>query len=188
MKQIKALILFSLMFFNCCSSISSEKLELSKQLKNSSYFPPEINDYYGFSRSLYELNEPLIFNLKKENYEIYRLTSSVEMSGEVDVDRIIKKNNDTYLVKVSKNLKGNKSSKTKISLEKFIRFKSKLDSFHIQNFKPNISNSVDDGIQYSMEIYDGKKYNVIFRNNPQTGKGADPKFIQVTKLFNEIGK
>lgn len=184
MKQIATLILCFLLVFNSCSSIN----ELSKPIENSSYFPKGTEDFYNFSRTLFKLNEPIISNIKKENIEIYRLTSSIEMSGELDVDRIIKKDNNIYLIIINKNLRRTKSSKTKISLEKFEEFKSKLNSFHIQNFKSNISNSVDDGIQYSMEIYDGEKYSVIFRNNPQTGKGADPIFLEVAKLFNEIKK
>ena len=186
MKRIATLIFSSLLFLISCSSIPSEKLKLSAPLKDSSYFPKEIDDYYGFSRILYQLNEPEISNIKKENFETYRLTSLVAMSGEIDVDRIIKKDNDIYLIKIRKNLNRSKTSKTKISLEKFEEFKSKLDSFQIQNFAPNISNSVDDGIQYSLEILDGKNYFVIFRNNPQTGKGADFRFLEVAKLFTEI--
>lgn len=30
--------------------------------------------------------------------------------------------------------------------------------------------NVDDGIQYALEFYEGGKYSVITRNNPQTGK------------------
>ncbi len=186
MKQISAVLICSSLFLSSCSSIFLEKLELSKPIKNSSYFPEEVDDYYNFSRILYELNEPVFFNNKTGNLEVYRLTSMIEMSGELEVARIIKKDDDIYLVEIIKNLKRNKSSKTKISLKKFKDFKSRLDSFQIHNFKPNISNSADDGIQYSMEIYDGKKYTVIFRNNPQSGKGADPQFLEIAELFSEI--
>lgn len=186
MKQIIISILSSLLFLISCSSMNSEKLEFSKPIQNSSYFPKEREDFYGISRDLYELNEPTIFTIKKENIEIYRLTSLVEMSGEIDIERIVKKDDDIYLIRIVKNLKSSKSTKTKISLEKFNEFKSKLNSYQIQNFRPHISNSVDDGIQYVMEINDGEKYYAIFRNNPQSGNGADPIFLEVAKLFNEI--
>ncbi len=188
MKPIIFSIISSVLMLISCSSVNSEKLEFSKPLQNTSYFPNESEDYYGISKHLYELNEPTISEIKKENIEIYRLTSLVEMSGEINVERIVKRDNDIYLIRIIKNLKRRKSTKTKISLEKFNEFKSKLNSYQIQNFDLHISNSVDDGIQYVMEINDGEKYNVIFRNNPQTGKGADPKFLEVAKLFDEIKK
>ena len=59
---------------------------------------------------------------------------------------------------------------------------------NFENLEGYKSNNVDDGIEYRFQYYFNGKYNVITRNNPQTGKGYDAVFLQITDLMYSLKK
>lgn len=137
-----------------------------------------------------------IFNLDKSleeiietNYtEIFRLISEVEMSGSSDI-LVIENKNDVYSVYyLEKEFKKVKTSKVNISREKYEKFIKELKELNFENLEGYKENAVDDGIKYRFQYYYNGKYNVITRNNPQTGKGFDGVFLQITDLMYSLKK
>ncbi|MBC7557617.1 MAG: hypothetical protein H7195_11720 [Chryseobacterium sp.] len=183
------LFLLLVVLINCKTS-HFENLGLVKPVKNISYLPPEFEKFDIFSYNLFELNEPKLFGLKDENIEIYRLTSVISFGGDNSVVTIIKNNLDNSIYKFIKvdSFKKRRILKKKIKISdlEFKNFTSNLNSFDIQNFPKNNFNNVDDGIQYLLEIYKNGKYSAFIRNNPQTGKNADAKFLGIIKLFYDL--
>ena len=148
---------------------------------NSTNYINRNNDIFNLDKSLEEI-------IETKDTEIFRLISEVEMSGSYDI-LVIEKKNEVYSVYYfEKEFKKIKTSKFKISKEKYESFIKKLKELNFENLDGYKSNSVDDGIEYRFQYYFNGKYNVITRNNPQTGKGYDAVFLQITDLMYSLKK
>ena len=165
MKTFLFFLLISLIVFSC----------------NSINYISKNNVIFNLDKSLEEI-------LKTRDTEIFSLISEVEMSGSYDI-LVIEKKNEVYSVYYfEKEFKKIKTSKFKISKEKYESFIKKLKELNFENLDGYKSNSVDDGIEYRFQYYHNGKYNVITRNNPQTGKGYDAVFLQITDLMYSLKK
>ena len=165
---MKKIILFFITFFTFYSCNSTNCIS-----KN--------NEIFNLNQSLEEI-------IQTENTEIFRLISEVEMSGSSDI-LVIENKNDVYSVYyLEKEFKKVKTSKIKISKEKYESFIKNLKELNFENLEGYKSNNVDDGIEYRFQYYFNGKYNVITRNNPQTGKGYDAVFLQITDLMYSLKK
>ena len=110
------------------------------------------------------------------------------MSGSSDI-LVIENKNDVYSVYyLEKEFKKVKASKIKISKEEYESFIKNLKELNFENLEGYKSNNVDDGIEYRFQYYFNGKYNVITRNNHQTGKGYDAVFLQITDLIYSLKK
>ena len=110
------------------------------------------------------------------------------MSGSSDI-LVIENKNDVYSVYyLEKEFKKVKTSKVNISREKYEKFIKELKELNFENLERYKENAVDDGIKYRFQYYYNGKYNVITRNTPQTGKGFDGVFLQITNLIYSLKK
>ena len=165
MKNILLYLLIFLSVFSC----------------NSTNYINRNNDIFNLDKSLEEI-------IETKDTEIFRLISAVEMSGSSDI-LVIENKNDVYSVyNLEKEFKKVKASKIKISKEEYESFIKKLKELNFENLEGYKSNNVDDGIEYRFQYYFNGKYNVITRNNPQTGKGYDAVFLQITDLMYSLKK
>ena len=165
---MKKIILFFITFFTFYSCNSTNCISKNDEI-------------FNLDKSLEEI-------IETNDTEIFRLISEVEMSGSSDI-LVIENKNDVYSVYyLEKEFKKIKTSKFKISKEKYESFIKKLKELNFENLDGYKSNSVDDGIEYRFQYYHNGKYNVITRNNPQTGKGYDAVFLQITDLMYSLKK
>ena len=145
-------------------------------------------NYISRNNEIFNLDKSLEEIIETKDTEIFRLISEVEMSGSSDI-LVIENKNDVYSVYyLEKEFKKVKTSKIKISKEEYESFIKKLKELNFENLDGYKSNSVDDGIEYRFQYYFNGKYNVITRNNPQTGKGYDAVFLQITDLMYSLKK
>ena len=110
------------------------------------------------------------------------------MSGSSDILVIENKNDVNSVYYLEKEFKKVKTSKVNISREKYEKFIKELKELNFENLEGYKENAVDDGIKYRFQYYYNGKYNVITRNNPQTGKGFDGVFLQITNLMYSLKK
>ena len=165
---MKKIILFFITFFTFYSCNSTNCISKNDEI-------------FNLDKSLEEI-------IETNDTEIFRLISEVEMSGSSDI-LVIENKNDVYSVYyLEKEFKKVKTSKIKISKEEYESFIKKLKELNFENLDGYKSNSVDDGIEYRFQYYHNGKYNVITRNNPQTGKGYDAVFLQITDLMYSLKK
>ena len=165
MKTILFYLLIFLILFSC----------------NSINYISRNNEIFNLDKSLEEI-------IETKDTEIFRLISEVEMSGSSDI-LVIENKNDVYSVYyLEKEFKKVKTSKIKISKEEYESFIKNLKELNFENLEGYKSNNVDDGIEYHFQYYFNGKYNVITRNNPQTGKGYDAVFLQITDLMYSLKK
>ena len=165
---MKKIILFFITFFTFYSCNSTNCISKNDEI-------------FNLDKSLEEI-------IETNDTEIFRLISEVEMSGSSDI-LVIENKNDVYSVYyLEKEFKKVKTSKVHISKEKYESFIKKLKELNFENLDGYKSNSVDDGIEYRFQYYHNGKYNVITRNNPQTGKGYDAVFLQITDLMYSLKK
>ena len=165
---MKKIILFFITFFTFYSCNSTNCISKNDEI-------------FNLDKSLEEI-------IETNDTEIFRLISEVEMSGSSDI-LVIENKNDVYSVYyLEKEFKKIKTSKFKISKEKYESFIKKLKELNFENLDGYKSNSVDDGIEYRFQYYHNGKYNVMTRNNPQTGKGYDAVFLQITDLMYSLKK
>ncbi|SFI35738.1 hypothetical protein [Halpernia frigidisoli] len=184
----KSIFLFSiLIFFINCKTNHFKKLGLVKPAIDISYLPPEFEESDLFSYNLFELNEPKIFGIKNKDLEIYRL-SSIAFGGGNSFITLIKNNDENSIFKYEIGYKKRRLfiKNIKISEVDFKRFTTSVNSFDLHNFPKNNSNNVDDGIQHLLEVYKNGQYSAFVRNNPQTGRSPDLKFLELTKLFYDL--
>lgn len=181
--MMKFNLILSILFL-ALFSCASNNLKINDSADKSSYFPEETEYGKSFSYHLRKLNEPKIFEIKDKNIEIYRLTSQGFGSG-TTVLRLTKQGDKINLTSID-SFKNTKKRDRKISPEKFNQFKEKLQSFDVDKFETYLQNPVDDGVQYCFEMYDKGNYKVIIRNNPQTGKYQDTKFLEIADLFYKL--
>ncbi len=145
-------------------------------------------NYISKNNVIFNLDKSLEEIIKTKDTEIFRLISEVEMSGSYDILVIEKKNVVYSVYYFEKEFKKIKTSKFKISKEKYESFIKNLKELNFENLEGYKSNNVDDGIEYRFQYYFNGKYNVITRNNPQTGKGYDAVFLQITDLMYSLKK
>lgn len=163
-KTILFLIIFSV--FNSCNSINY----ISKN-----------DEIFNLDKSLEEI-------IETEDTEVFRLISKVEMSGSSDILVIEHKENHYSIYYFEKEFKNIKTSKIQINKEKYESFIKKLKELNFENLEGYKENAVDDGIEYRFQYYYNGKYNVITRNNPQTGSGFDGVFLQIIDLMYSLKK
>ena len=145
-------------------------------------------NYINKNNEIFNLDKSLEEIIETKDTEIFRLISEVEMSGSSDI-LVIENKNDVYSVyNLEKEFKKVKASKIKISKEEYESFIKKLKELNFENLEGYKSNNVDDGTEYHFQYYFNGKYNVITRNNPQTGKGYDAVFLQITDLMYSLKK
>ena len=145
-------------------------------------------NYTSKNNVIFNLDKSLEEIIDNKDTEIFRLISEVEMSGSSDI-LVIENKNDVYSVYyLEKEFKKVKTSKVYISKEKYESFIKKLRELNFENLEGYKENAVDDGIKYRFQYYYNGKYNVITRNNPQTGKGFDGVFLQITNLMYSLKK
>ena len=165
MKNILLYLLIFLSVFSC----------------NSTNYINRNNDIFNLDKSLEEI-------IETKDTEIFRLISEVEMSGSSDI-LVIENKNDVYSVYyLEKEFKKVKTSKIKISKEKYESFIKKLKELNFENLKGYKSSKVDDGIEYRFQYYYNGKYNVITRNNPQSRSGYEEIFLQIIDLMYSLKK
>mgnify|MGYP000853131384 FL=1 len=148
---------------------------------NSTNYINRNNDIFNLDKSLEEI-------IETKDTEIFRLISEVEMSGSSDILVIENKNDVNSVYYLEKEFKKVKTSKVHISKEKYEKFIKELKELNFENLEGYKENAVDDGIKYRFQYYYNGKYNVITRNNPQTGKGFDGVFLQITNLIYSLKK
>lgn len=187
MKPKIIVLLCSFLFLINCKSNYFEKLGLVKPAENISYLPPEFEEFDLFSYNLFELNEPKIFGLKNNDLEIYRL-SSIAFGGNNSFITLIKNNDENSIFKYEIGYKKRRLFKKKIKISEvdFKRFTTNVNSFDLQKFPKNNYNNVDDGIQYLLEVYENGQYSAFVRNNPQTGRSPDSRFLELTESFYRL--
>ena len=165
---MKKIILFFITFFTFYSC-------------NSINYISRNNEIFNLDKSLEEI-------IETKDTEIFRLISEAKMGASSDI-LVIENKNDVYSVYyLEKEFKKVKTSKIKISKEKYESFIKNLKELNFENLEGYKSNNVDDGIEYRFQYYFNGKYNVITRNNPQTGKGYDAVFLQITDLIYSLKK
>lgn len=165
MKKIN-LFFITFFIFNSCNSINY----ISKN-----------NEIFNTNKSLEEI-------IETKDTEVFRLISEVKMSRSSDI-LVIENKDDVYSVYYfEKEFKKVKTSKIKIIKEKYESFIKELKELNFENLEGYKSNNVDDGIEYCFQYYYNGKYNVITRNNPQTGSGYDGVFLQITDLIYSLKK
>ena len=165
---MKKIILFFITFFTFYSCNSTNCISKNDEI-------------FNLDKSLEEI-------IETNDTEIFRLISEVEMSGSSDI-LVIENKNDVYSVYyLEKEFKKVKTSKVNISREKYEKFIKELKELNFENLEGYKENAVDDGIKYRFQYYYNGKYNVITRNNPQTGKGFDGVFLQITNLIYSLKK
>ncbi len=165
---MKKIILFFITFFTFYSCNSTNCISKNDEI-------------FNLDKSLEEI-------IETNDTEIFRLISEVEMSGSSDI-LVIENKNDVYSVYyLEKEFKKVKTSKVHISKEKYEKFIKELKELNFENLERYKENAVDDGIKYRFQYYYNGKYNVITRNNPQTGKGFDGVFLQITNLIYSLKK
>ena len=153
-----------------------------------SVFSCNSTNYINRNIDIFNLDKSLEEIIETKDTEIFRLISEVEMSGSYDI-LVIENKNDVYSVYyLEKEFKKVKTSKFKISKEEYESFIKNLKELNFENLEGYKSNNVDDGIEYRFQYYFNGKYNVITRNNPQTGKGYDAVFLQITDLMYSLKK
>lgn len=145
-------------------------------------------NYISKNAEIFNLNQSLEEIIQTENTEIFRLISEVEMSGSSDILVIENKNDVNSVYYLEKEFKKVKTSKVHISKEKYEKFIKELKELNFENLERYKKNAVDDGIKYRFQYYYNGKYNVITRNTPQTGKGFDAVFLQITNLMYSLKK
>lgn len=145
-------------------------------------------NYISKNDAIFNLDKSLEEIIETKDTEIFRLISEVEMSGSSDI-LVIENKDDVYSVYYfEKEFKKVKTSKIKISKEEYENFIKNLKELNFENLEGYKTNNVDDGIEYRFQYYFNGKYNVITRNNPQTGKGHDAVFLQITDLMYSLKK
>lgn len=145
-------------------------------------------NYISKNAEIFNLNQSLEEIIETNDTEIFRLISEVEMSRSSDI-LVIENKNDVYSVYyLEKEFKKVKTSKVYISKEKYEKFIKELKELNFENLEGYKENAVDDGIKYRFQYYYNGKYNVIIRNNPQTGIGFDGVFLQITNLMYSLKK
>ena len=145
-------------------------------------------NYISRNNEIFNLDKSLEEIIETKDTEIFRLISEAKMGASSDI-LVIKNKNDVYSVyNLEKEFKKVKASKIKISKEEYESFIKKLKELNFENLEGYKSNNVDDGIEYHFQYYFNGKYNVITRNNPQTGKGYDAVFLQITDLMYSLKK
>ena len=145
-------------------------------------------NYISKNDAIFNLDKSLEEIIETKDTEIFRLISEVEMSGSSDI-LVIENPDDVYSVYYfEKEFKKVKTSKIKISKEEYESFIKNLKELKFENLEGYKTNNVDDGIEYRFQYYFNGKYNVITRNNPQTGKGHDAVFLQITDLMYSLKK
>lgn len=165
---MKKTLLFLIIFFsiNSCNSIN----------------------YLSKNDGIFNLDKSLEEIIETKGTEIFRLISEVKMSGSSDILVVESRENIYTVYYFEKEFKKVKTSKIKISKEKYENFIKKLIELNFENLEEYKNNSVDDGIEYRFQYYYNGKYNVITRNNPQTGKGIDGVFLQIIDLMYSLKK
>ena len=145
-------------------------------------------NYISRNNEIFNLDKSLEEIIETKDTEIFRLISEAKMGASSDI-LVIENKNDVYSVyNLEKEFKKVKASKIKISKEEYESFIKKLKELNFENLEGYKSNNVDDGIEYRFQYYFNGKYNVITRNNPQTGKGYDAVFLQITDLIYSLKK
>ena len=145
-------------------------------------------NYISRNNEIFNLDKSLEEIIETKDTEIFRLISEAKMGASSDI-LVIENKNDVYSVYyLEKEFKKVKTSKIKISKEKYESFIKNLKELNFENLEGYKSNNVDDGIKYRFQYYFNGKYNVITRNNPQTGKGYDAVFLQITDLMYSLKK
>lgn len=145
-------------------------------------------NYISKNDEIFNLDKSLEEIIETKDTQIFRLISEIRMGASSEI-LVIENKNDVYSVYYfEKEFKRVKTSKFKISKEKYESFIKKLKELNFENLEGYKSNSVDDGIEYRFQYYYNGKYNVITRNNPQTGKGFDGVFLQIIDLIYSLKK
>ena len=145
-------------------------------------------NYISRNNEIFNLDKSLEEIIETKDSEIFRLISESKMGASYDI-LVIENKSDVYSVyHFEKEFKKIKTSKIKISKEKYENFIKNLKELKFENLEGYKSNNVDDGIEYRFQYYFNGKYNVITRNNPQTGKGFDGVFLQITDLMYSLKK
>ena len=165
---MKKIILFFIIFFTFYSCNSTNCISKNDEI-------------FNLDKSLEEI-------IETNDTEIFRLISEVEMSGSSDILVIENKNDVNSVYYLEKEFKKVKTSKVHISKEKYEKFIKELKELNFENLERYKENAVDDGIKYRFQYYYNGKYNVITRNTPQTGKGFDAVFLQITNLMYSFKK
>lgn len=145
-------------------------------------------NYISKNDEIFNLDKSLEEIIETKDIQIFRLIYEIRMGASSEI-LVIENKNDVYSVYYfEKEFKRVKTSKFKISKEKYESFIKKLKELNFENLEGYKSNSVDDGIEYRFQYYYNGKYNVITRNNPQTGKGFDGVFLQIIDLIYSLKK
>ena len=145
-------------------------------------------NYISKNDEIFNLDKSLEEIIETKDTEIFRLISEAKMGASSDI-LVIENKNDVYSVYyLEKEFKKVKTSKVHISKEKYEKFIKELKELNFENLERYKENAVDDGIKYRFQYYYNGKYNVITRNNPQTGKGFDGVFLQITNLIYSLKK
>lgn len=145
-------------------------------------------NYISKNNEIFNLDKSLEEIIETKDTQIFRLISEIRMGASSEI-LVIENKNDVYSVYYfEKEFKKIKTSKIKISKEKYESFIKNLKELNFENLDGYKSNSVDDGIEYRFQYYYKGKYNVITRNNPQTGKGFDGVFLQIIDLIYSLKK
>lgn len=145
-------------------------------------------NYISRNNEIFNLDKSLEEIIETKDTEIFRLISEAKMGASSDILVIENKNDVYYVYYLEKEFKKVKTSKIKISKEKYESLIKNLKELNFENLEGYKSNNVDDGIEYRFQYYFNGKYNVITRNNPQTGKGYDAVFLQITDLIYSLKK
>lgn len=145
-------------------------------------------NYISRNNEIFKLDKSLEEIIETKDTEIFRLISEAKMGASSDILVIENKNDVYYVYYLEKEFKKVKTSKIKISKEKYESLIKNLKELNFENLEGYKSNNVDDGIEYRFQYYFNGKYNVITRNNPQTGKGYDAVFLQITDLIYSLKK
>ncbi len=154
----------------------------------SSVFSCNSTNYINRNNDIFNLDKSLEEIIETKDTEIFRLISESKMGASSDI-LVIENKDDVYSVYyLEKEFKKIKTSKIKISKEEYESFIKNLKELNFENLEGYKTNNVDDGIEYRFQYYFNGKYNVITRNNPQTGKGHDAVFLQITDLMYSLKK
>ena len=190
----KALILMILAII-CCKNIEIKDIDFIIPNKNEFYFPFNENNNIKienslskftnkwYSENLQSMNEPIIYNLKEKNIEIYRLTILPTFDKPFTY-RISKYNNKINIIFKETNGTGGyetgKLIENKIKLVKEKNWRnlesklSKIDFWKMKTFSDSMK--IKDGSEWILEGYKNGNYHFVTRTSPDAYQ------------FNEIDK
>ncbi len=220
MKNKLNYIIFIIILFTGCKMISPE-LGYKMKVKNKYYFPLQSDEYTKkvsdcielkqfpcnedepqdtlskfqnewYSKHLYSLTEPILYNRTNENLQILRYTNLGTWSHPYSYRIEIKDSIGIIIYKETNGQGGYeagsiiKNKKKKISFEEWNLLTQKMDEINFWNIPTHDPNLILDGEEWIFEALINDQYHFVTRNSPDVYDGK--KYAELCLLMENIFK